>query len=258
LSFQRFFRQYPRLCGVTGTAKEARGELWQIYALPVAVVPTHKPCIRERLPDRIFLTAAEKWRAVTEEVRNAHQRRIPVLAGTRSVEASEHLAESLREAGLDFQLLNAVQHEHEARIVAEAGQEGRITIATNMAGRGTDIKLGTGVLNQGGLYVIATEVHESGRVDRQLTGRCARQGEPGRARIMISLEDDLARRFLSGPARCLLKLLIRSGRPSALAASWRIIGSAQRRAGRLSYRQRRNVPAQDEWLEESLAFAKFQ
>jgi preprotein translocase subunit SecA len=256
LSFQRFFRLYPQLCGVTGTASEARGDLWQIYALPVAVIPTHKPGIRRRLPDRIFLTTKEKWRAVIEEITEAHQKGIPVLVGTRSVEASEDLAAQLREAGYDFQLLNALQHEHEARIVAEAGRAGRITIATNMAGRGTDIKLGAGVLDLGGLYVIATEMHESRRVDRQLFGRCARQGEPGMARMMISLEDDLLRRFLSAMARRVVAGLIRIGGRAGKKACWFIARSAQRKAGRLAYRQRRAVLTQDDWIEESLAFAK--
>jgi preprotein translocase subunit SecA len=256
LSFQRFFRLYPRLCGVTGTASEARRELWQIYHLPVGVIPTHRPCIRQRPHDRIFLTADQKWRAVMGEIREAHEQKVPVLAGTRSVEASEQLAARLHEAGLDFQLLNAVLHEHEAKIIAAAGEPGRITIATNMAGRGTDIKLGAGALECGGLYVIATEMHESGRVDRQLFGRCARQGELGRARLMISLEDDLVRRFVSGPARRTLEALVRAGGDPAMALAWKIVGRAQGRAERLSRRQRRSVLAQDEWLEESLAFAK--
>jgi preprotein translocase subunit SecA len=255
LSFQRFFRLCPRLCGVTGTAREARGELWQIYARPVVVIPTHRPCVRERPPDRMFLTADDKWRAVVDEVRGVHSQGAPVLVGTRSVEASEQLAARLREAGLECALLNAVQHAREAQIVAEAGQGGRITIATNMAGRGTDIKLGAGVAQLGGLCVIATEMHESGRVDRQLFGRCARQGEPGKARLIISLEDELPRRFLSKPSRRLVAALLGMRTSTAEAAAWAIVRAAQRKAERIAFRQRRSVLAQDDWLDESLAFA---
>ena len=254
LSFQRFFRLFPRLCGVTGTAKEAAGELWQIYGLPVVVVPTHEPCVRRRLPDLIFSTSAAKWDAVLQEIMRLHGENLPVLVGTRSVESSQILAEMLRETGLEFQLLNALEHAHEAKIIAQAGDRNRITIATNMAGRGTDIKLLPGVAEAGGLHVIATETHESGRVDRQLFGRAARQGEPGAARLMVSLEDDLIRRFTSFSARKLLFFL--AGKSPANAFAWHLLRNAQRRAERLAYRQRRQILAQDDWLEESLAFAK--
>ena len=254
LSFQRFFRLFPCLCGVTGTAKEAAGELWQIYGLPVVVVPTHEPCVRKRLPDLILPTAKAKWEAVVAEIQRLHAANLPVLVGTRSVESSQILAGLLGETGLDFQLLNALEHAQEARIIAQAGDRKRITIATNMAGRGTDIKLTPGVAEAGGLHVIATETHESGRVDRQLFGRAARQGEPGAARLIVSLEDDLVRRFTSFPVRKLLVFLTKKSTSSRL--SWQLLRFAQRRAERLAYRQRRQILAQDDWLEESLAFAK--
>ncbi len=176
LSFQRFFRLYRKLSGLSGTVWEAGAELWQIYHLPVLRIPTHRPCIRVELSDCIFATQEEKWDAVADEVIARHAARQPILVGTRSIAASEHLAEKLTAHGLTFRLLNATRHEEEAAIVEHAGEVGQITIATNMAGRGTDIKLGPGVAALGGLHVILTERHESRRIDRQLMGRAARQG----------------------------------------------------------------------------------
>jgi len=255
LSFQRYFRLYPRLCGLTGTAREAATEVWQTYRLPVVSIPPHRPCVRQLAPNRIFLTAEAKWARVVDTIRAAHQAGQPVLAGTRSVEASEHLARQLEQAGLPFQLLNAVHPEREAAIVAEAGQSSRITIATNMAGRGTDIKLAPGVAERGGLLVIATEAHESGRVDRQLFGRSARQGEPGGAQRLLSLEDDLIVRHVAAPLRAALPVLLRAGGESAHALAWTFVRAAQRKTERLAARRRHTVLVQDQWLEESLAFA---
>lgn len=256
LSFQRYFRLYPRLCGLTGTAREAGAELWQTYRLPVVAIPVHRPCQRHRAPERVFATADAKWECVVETIREARAREQPVLAGTRSVEASEHLAGLLEAAGVPFQLLNAVQHEREASIIADAGQAARVTIATNMAGRGTDIRLAEGVAERGGLFVIATEAHESGRVDRQLFGRSARQGEPGRAQLIVSLEDELIVRHMARPLRNALAALLRGGGRRAEAVAWRVIRASQKRAERLASRRRRAVLVQDQWLEESLAFAK--
>jgi preprotein translocase subunit SecA len=256
LSFQRFFRLYPRLCGLTGTAREAAGELWQTYRLPVVPIPPHKPCVRRRERDRVFARAEDKWRCVVDTIRAAQASGQPVLAGTRSVEASQHLSGLLEEAGVAHQLLNAVRHEREAALVADAGHPGRVTIATNMAGRGTDIKLPPGVAERGGLLVIATEAHESGRVDRQLFGRSARQGEPGRAQLMVSLEDELAARHLARPIRAVLSALVRGPSAWSERVAWGILRSAQKRAERLAARRRRAVLVQDQWLEESLAFAK--
>ncbi len=243
ISFQRFFRGYKHLAGMTGTAWEARHELWQIYHLPVVRIPTHHPCIRQELPDRIYPTAEEKFAAVVDEIQRAHDAGRPVLVGTRSVDVSERVSRLLHERGLDHAVLNAVQHEEEARIIAEAGQPDRITVATNMAGRGTDISLGRGVAERGGLHVVATERHEARRIDRQLFGRAGRQGDPGTAVAYVSLEDELVRRHATTLER-------RRG--------WRrqaIFDRAQRRAERMALNQRRNVLRTDHWLDESLGFA---
>ena len=254
LSFQRFFRFFNKLSGMTGTAKEATAEFWHIYKLPVLTIPTNRPCIRKMHPDQVFSTEAEKWEAIVKEIQRWRQTGRPVLVGTRSVRASEKLAEMLAERGLEFNLLNAVRHREEARIVASAGEENRITISTNMAGRGTDIKLGRGVVKMGGLHVIATERHESGRIDRQLFGRCARQGDPGSAQAFFSVEDELIQRFVPTPMRTRLGAALRGRNlgASPLAEIARV--HAQRAAQRLAFRQRRNVLQMDTWLEEALSF----
>lgn len=253
MSFQRFFRLYPKICGMTGTAWEARFPLWRIYGLSVVRIPTHKPCIREVLPERIFSTREEKWTAVANEVERIHAQGRPVLVGTRSVEASEELAVRLDAKGLEYNLLNAVRHAEEARIIAEAGLEAKITIATNMAGRGTDIKLGREVADAGGLHVIMTERHEARRIDRQLFGRAARQGDPGSAQSFVSLEDELFRRFVPETVRKSLAGV--SGgvaRKPFLAA----LDAAQRAAERHAFRGLKSVLGTDTWLEESLSFAE--
>src|SRR3954469_25250324 len=194
LSFQRFFRQYPIMGGMTGTAWESRGEMWQIYQRPIVRIPTNRPCIRLQLPIRMFETADEKYEAVLKRVCELNDKGVPVLVGTRSVLASEEVSRRLQAAGRAHRVLNAAQNKEEAQIVAEAGHKGRITVATNMAGRGTDIKLAKGVAELGGLCVIATERHQSHSVDRQLFGRAARQGDPGRAQAFLCLEDELVER----------------------------------------------------------------
>src|SRR5688572_32879098 len=191
LSFQRFFRQYPQMSGMTGTAWEAAPELWQIYLRPVIRIPHNKPCIREHLPTRMFDTMDQKWEAVVERVKELNEKGNPVLVGTRSVLASQEVSRRLAALGLPHRVLNATQTAQEAAIVAQAGQMKQITVATNMAGRGTDILLGRGVAEIGGLHVIATEPHGSFRVDRQLFGRAARQGDPGSAQMFTCAEDDL-------------------------------------------------------------------
>ncbi len=252
LSFQRYFRLYRRIAGMTGTAREAAPEFWQTYRLPVVVLPTHRPCRRMELPDLHFTTAEARWTAVVGEIAAVHETGRPILVGTRSVGASEDLARRLEQRGLSFRLLNALRHREEAQIVAEAGLRGRITVATNMAGRGTDIKLGHGVADLGGLHVIATERHESRRIDRQLFGRCARQGDAGSARACVSLEDDLIRRFVPAPVRRLLhRRLDVGGETAVLAAAVRYAQSA---AQRLACRQRENVLRTDTWLDEALSF----
>lgn len=192
ISYQKFFRRYLKLAGMTGTAREIAGELWAVYDLPVVTIPTRKTMRREPLPDRIFATREEKHAAVIERIRELNAIGRPVLVGTRSVAASEELSQQLQEAGIEHRVLNARNHEEEAEIVKEAGQPGRVTVATNMAGRGTDILLGPGVADLGGLHVIATEFHDARRIDRQLFGRCGRQGDPGSHEMIASLEDDIA------------------------------------------------------------------
>jgi len=253
VSFQRFFRLYRSLAGMTGTAWEARGELWQIYGMPVVRIPTHRPVIRKQLPDRIFATAEAKWRAVVEEIRRVHATGQPVLVGTRSVEASEHVQSRLEAAGIDCRVLNAVRHEEEASIVADAGQKGHVTVATNMAGRGTDIKLGPGVAELGGLHVIATERHESGRIDRQLFGRSGRQGDPGSAVAFMSLDDELTERYAPAWRRNVLRRLGRQEFSTERAR--RLFERAQHRAEKLALTQRKGVMKTDDWLDEFLGFA---
>lgn len=255
LSFQRFFRLFPKLSGMTGTAKEARGELWRLYHLPVIAIPTNRPCIRRLRKDNIFSNHEQKMQAVVRVVREFHRTDAPVLVGTRSVMASEDLAERLRNEGLEFSLLNAVNHQEEAGIIAGAGETGRITIATNMAGRGTDIKLGEGVRNLRGLRVIATERHESGRIDRQLFGRCARQGDPGEAVAFLCVDDELLVRFLPVKGlRALIGFMLRTHLPGGRLLSSLAVRLSQRSAQRQAYKQRKGVLRMDTWLDDSLSF----
>lgn len=255
VSFQRFFRMYRKLAGMTGTATEGQGEFWQIYHRPTVVIPTNRSCIRKHYPDKVFATAEAKWRAIVAEISRFHQQGRPILIGTRSVRASEHLNQLLTDEKLEHQVLNAVRHAAEAQIVAGAGQRGRITVATNMAGRGTDIKLGRGVAKLGGLHVIATERHEAGRIDRQLFGRSARQGDPGSAQAIVSLEDELVLRHAPHLAGLLRKRL--GGRDGEISSpvSRKVFDIAQRRAERLALRQRKAVLRTDDWLDEYLGFA---
>jgi preprotein translocase subunit SecA len=254
LSFQRFFRCFHRLAGMTGTAWEAAGEFWQIYRLPVVRIPTNRPCLRQQWPDRFFAEEAAKWHAIAEDIQRLHATGRPILVGTRSVAASERLAARLAEMGLSFKVLNAVRHQDEAAIVALAGEPARITIATNMAGRGTDIKLGRGVAALGGLHVIATERHESRRVDRQLFGRAARQGDLGTAQAFVSAEDELIRRHLPAPWQRLLQRALSGPVPANRGFAAACFTLAQRRAQHLAYKQRAAVLRTDTWLEEALSF----
>ena len=243
LSFQRFFRQYPVMSGMTGTVWEARGEMWQIYNRAIVRIPTNKPCIRRQLRLRFFDTAEQKWDAVVRRICALNDKGIPVLVGTRSVWASEEVSRRLTDAGRAHNVLNARQDAREAAIVSEAGQLGKITVATNMAGRGTDIHLARGVAELGGLHVIATEPHGSARVDRQLFGRAARQGDPGCAQMFACAEDDLLVRHVP-----------------RLRNLWRVIGAsrlirlAQSRAERLARFNRKQVLRSDDWMDQSLPF----
>jgi preprotein translocase subunit SecA len=195
LTYQRFFRRYLRLSGMTGTAREVAAEIWNVYRLRVVTVPTHRPVQRVQLPPQVHDTAEQKWRAIVARIGELHRDGRPVLVGTRSVAASEKLGRLLDAAQLPYRILNARQDSAEADIVAGAGQPGRITVATNMAGRGTDIQLAQSVIAAGGLHVILTERHDARRIDRQLFGRCARQGDPGSCQAIVSLEDELVASF---------------------------------------------------------------
>ncbi|MDA8306884.1 MAG: preprotein translocase subunit SecA [Deltaproteobacteria bacterium] len=195
ITFQNYFRMYDKLAGMTGTAETEAAEFAKIYKLDVLVVPTHMKMIRKDHPDCIFRTEAEKFKAVAREIKELYEIKRPVLVGTISITKSEKLSEMLKRTGIPHQVLNAKQHEKEAEIVARAGQPGSVTISTNMAGRGTDIVLGPGVVDLGGLHIIGTERHESRRIDNQLRGRSGRQGDPGSSRFYLSLEDDLMRIF---------------------------------------------------------------
>ena len=198
VTLQNYFRMYKKLAGMTGTAETEAGEFWDIYKLDVVVIPTNKPIIRDDRQDLVYKTKREKYTAVIDEIENLVNLKRPSLVGTTSVETSELLSKMLVRRHIDHNILNAKLHFKEAQIIREAGQAGKVTIATNMAGRGTDIKLGPGVVEAGGLAIIATERHDSRRVDRQLRGRAGRQGDPGSSQFYVSLEDDLMRMFSSG------------------------------------------------------------
>lgn len=253
MSFQRFFRLFKRLSGMSGTAKEGAGEFWKIYHLPVMQIPTHKPCIRVHHPEQVFRTQEDKWVAIIEEIVNVHATERPILIGTRTIRASEYLAGLLQERGLIFNLLNATQMKEEASIITGAGHPGRITIATNMAGRGTDIKLSKGVAELGGLHVIATERHESQRVDRQLFGRAGRQGDSGSCISFVSLEDELYQRFSPTPVRWLVKRTSGNRVPKKIAGI--AMSLSQYASQYIAFRQRCSVLRKDNWLDEALSFA---
>jgi len=255
ISFQRFFRLYRKLSGMTGTAIEANAEFWQIYHLPVVSIPTNRPCIRRILPDVVLPNRKAKWKRIVLEIRRLHQEGRPILVGTRSVRASEHLSQLVKSEGLEHEVLNAVHHRREAQIVAGAGQRGRITVATNMAGRGTDIKLGRGIAELGGLHVIASEHNESARIDRQLFGRCARQGDPGSAQAMVSLEDEFVSRYAKNLASYLRGRYGHGGKDISSPLTRFVFRLAQRRAEALALRQRKSVLQTDHWLDEQLGFA---
>jgi len=195
ITLQNYFRLYKKLAGMTGTAETEAAEFWDIYKLDVVVIPTNVKCVRNDFNDQIYRTKREKYNAVIDEIAKMQEIKRPVLVGTTSVEVSETISRLLKRRGIVHEVLNAKQHQREAQIVANAGLPGSVTIATNMAGRGTDIKLGPGVAEAGGLHIMGTERHESRRIDRQLRGRAGRQGDPGSSRFFISLEDDLMRLF---------------------------------------------------------------
>ncbi|GBL30760.1 protein translocase subunit SecA [Opitutia bacterium] len=249
ITIQNYFRMYEKLAGMTGTAETEASEFNDIYRLSVVTIPTHRPCIRVDDNDIVFKTRREKYAFAIKEIADAHSRGQPVLVGTASVEASETLSRMLGMAKVPHKVLNAKHHEQEAEIVSLAGQRGAVTIATNMAGRGTDIRLGEGVRELGGLYVLGTERHESRRVDRQLRGRCSRQGDPGRSRFLIALEDDLMRLFSNaGIISSLLEKSFKEGEPLEHPLLNRSIGTAQKRVEGQNYSMRKRLLQYDDVL----------
>jgi preprotein translocase subunit SecA len=230
ITIQNYFRMYEKLAGMTGTAETEAQEFHEIYKLDVVVVPTNRPCIRQDYNDRIYKTKREKYNAIIDEISEAHEHGQPILVGTVSVDVSEVISRMLTRKKIAHNVINAKHHQREAEIVNRAGQPGAITIATNMAGRGTDIKLGKGITEVGGLHVIGSERHDSRRIDRQLRGRCARQGDPGSSRFYISLEDNLMRLFGSDRiASIMTKLGLQEGEELSHSMLNRSIERAQRR-----------------------------
>jgi len=238
ITIQDYFLRYEKLAGMTGTAMGSARELRKIYKCHVLPVPTNRPAIRERLPTRIFGTADTKWAAVVEEVCRLHAEGRPILIGTRSIDKSEHLSKLLEEKGIEHQVLNANHIEAEADIVVQAGLRGKVTVSTNMAGRGTDIKLGEGIAEQGGLHVICTEMHDASRIDRQLIGRCGRQGDPGSFRQYLALDDDLLLGGL-GPDKSRRYKTLGEGSDENFDELRKIFTKSQRKVERSHFRQRK-------------------
>jgi preprotein translocase subunit SecA len=255
LTYQRLFRRYIRLAGMTGTAREVAGEIRSVYGLDVVRIPLHLPSRRAYGKPRIFRSRDEKWQAVAETVqRMVVEAGRPVLIGTRSVKASEEISAVLTERGIQHALLNAKQDQLEAEVIARAGQSARVTVATNMAGRGTDIRLGPGVAERGGLHVILTEFHESRRIDRQFFGRCARQGDPGSCEAIVSLNDEIYTVYAPGATALVARATTQSaGVPASLHRALRRL--AQYRAERRGAYARVQNLAQDQRLERVLAFS---
>jgi preprotein translocase subunit SecA len=252
ISYQKFFRRYLRLGGMTGTAQEVTRELTLVYHLNVVRVPTNKPVQRKPLRDLVYASDEAKWKKIVDSISEMHRQQRPVLIGTKSVATSEHLSELLTAADLPHQVLNARQDQEEAQIIAQAGQPGKISVATNMAGRGTDIRLAPGIAERGGLHVLATERHEARRIDRQLFGRGGRQGDPGSYQAIVSLEDEFMRDFYG---KFLLRLF--SGRQKPLPG-WLgrpLVALAQASAERYHSRIRRELLKQDDSLNDMLAFS---
>ncbi len=261
MSFQRFVRSYPFLCGMTGTAADATGEMESVYSRPVTVIPTNRPVIRERRPTRIFATAKAKWDAVADSIAELHAQGRPVLAGTRSIAASEYLSRLLESRGLAHRVLNANFDKDEAELIALAGRGGdprnreiraAVTVATNMAGRGTDIKPDPLALAAGGLHVILTEMHGATRIDRQFVGRAGRQGDPGSAQMFVSLEDELVVQHTPRLASALRSRAAGDEELRATGAARAVFRIAQRRAEHRARLSRAAVLRQDDWIEKYL------
>ena len=247
ITFQNYFRMYNKLSGMTGTAATEEEEFRKIYGLDVVVIPTNKPMIRVDHPDAIYKTESGKFEAVVREIEECYKKGQPVLVGTISIEKSEMLSSMLKRKGIPHEVLNAKYHEKEAEIIARAGQKGAVTIATNMAGRGTDIVLGEGVAELGGLHIIGTERHESRRIDNQLRGRAGRQGDPGSSRFYISLEDDLMRLFGSDNIKGVMdKLGMEEDQPIEHPIITRAIENAQKKVEAHNFDIRKHVLEYDD------------
>jgi preprotein translocase subunit SecA len=253
ITLQNYFRMYRKLAGMTGTAETEASEFAHTYKMDVTVIPTNMPCTRDDMNDLIYKTQREKYSAILDEIRRLHELGLPILVGTTSVEVSEKLSKILKRMRISHNVLNAKQHEHEAQIVKDAGQMKAVTIATNMAGRGTDIKLGPGVLDEPpgwnddpdnparGLQIVGTERHESRRIDRQLMGRAGRQGDPGTSRFFVSIEDDLMRLFASEKMARLMSRGFVEGEPLSHGLANRAIASAQKKIEGINFEQRKRT-----------------
>jgi len=255
MSFQRFFRSYPFLCGMTGTASDAIGEIERVYERPVSVIPTNRPMIREDGGIRMFRSSEGRWDAVVDSILAIHAQGRPVLVGTRSIEASEALSERLEARGLKHRVLNANFDQEEASLISDAGRAGAITVATNMAGRGTDIKLDEEARKAGGLHVLLTEMHGAKRIDRQFVGRSGRQGDPGSSRIFVSLDDELITHHAPRLGRLAMSWSRTGGVREDLGspgwAKW-LCRAAQRSSEARARRNRAAVLRQDDWIDQNL------
>ncbi|MBI1853088.1 MAG: preprotein translocase subunit SecA [Planctomycetes bacterium] len=251
ITYQNYFKLYKKLAGMTGTAMTEAAEFDRVYKLDVVAIPTNMPLRRLSENDTVFRTGREKWNAIVEEILRVHQTGRPMLVGTVSIENSEKLSDMLRRRGIEHEVLNAKNHEREAIIVAKAGGKSRVTVATNMAGRGTDILLGEGVPDLGGLHIIGTERHESRRIDNQLRGRAGRQGDPGSSRFFLSLEDDLMRIFASERVSSILKTLgLEEGQDIQSPMVNRAIERAQKKVEERNFEIRKNLLEYDEVMNE--------
>ena len=248
ITFQNYFRRYPKLAGMTGTALTSAEEFHKVYQLEVVVVPTNKPMIRQELPDSVYKSEKGKFQAIVREIKTRHQKGQPILVGTVSIEKNELLSAYLKKEGIPHQLLNAKNHEQEAKIIARAGQKGAVTVATNMAGRGVDIVLGGDeVVKSGGLHVIGTERHEARRIDDQLRGRAGRQGDPGSSQFFVSLEDDLMRIFGGNRIKSMMEMLkVPEDQPIENKLVSKAIESAQAKIEGYNFDIRRHVLEYDD------------
>ena len=251
ITFQNYFRMYEKLSGMTGTAKTEEEEFRNIYNMNVIVIPTNRDIIRDDRADLIFASMDGKFRAVVEDIAERHQKGQPVLVGTVAIETSEIISKYLSKKGIRHDVLNAKNHEREAEIIANAGNQGAVTIATNMAGRGTDIKLGEGVTDLGGLAVLGTERHESRRIDNQLRGRSGRQGDPGVTQFYLSMEDELMRRFGSDNMKAMMtKLGMDDTQPIQSKMVSRAVESAQKRVEGNNFDARKQLLQYDDVLRQ--------